>query len=187
MIKIYYTNKHLEDKFIEENFPKTINKHIKKKHNQNSINTSKRTWELLREIVLKEFLLELKNLDIIFNENGKPITKKFYFSISHSSIVSIVAISDKEVGIDIEEINDTPRIRNLAQRLLKDKNNDNIENFYIAFTSYEASIKYNGNKIGYPKNNLERLDDCFNEIITINNKKYAISYKGEKVVEIMEY
>lgn len=187
MVKIYYTNKTLEEKFIQNNFSKQINNHILQKQNIKSRKSSQRTWELLRMVFLKEFLVEIKNLDIIFNENGKPITEKYYFSISHSNNVSIVAISDNKIGIDIQEIKITNKIKKLASRLLKDKENLDIEKFYKAFASYEALIKYNGDKIGYPKNKLALSDDCFTKIIELENIKYVIAYKTEIETEIIEY
>ena len=56
---------------------------------------------------LSKILKENYNIDkyeLIYNEYGKPFLKdnKLFFNISHDNNLMVIAISDKNIGIDIE-------------------------------------------------------------------------------------
>lgn len=186
MTKIYYTNKPLEKEFNCNNYSDIINNHIENKNNIKAIKDSKRTWELLRQVLKNELLLEIKKLDIIFNENGKPISKEIFISLSHSADLSVVSISNSNVGIDVEKIIDNVRVRKLAKRLLKEENDD-VEYFYKLFTSYESKIKYEGKTIGYPKGCLEEDKNISSLILNVNDDKFMLSYLSSGETKIIEF
>lgn len=61
---------------------------------------------LLKE-ALKKYKIKEKNIILKTNEYGKPYIENYeniYFNISHSNDYSILVISNKEVGCDIEKI-----------------------------------------------------------------------------------
>ena len=83
----------------------------------NKINIDKRRIEYLSVRLLLEKLLNFKP-DIIYNEQGKPRLTNYHqnISISHSSEVVTVIVSEKTIGIDAE--NSERNIGKIAHRFL---------------------------------------------------------------------
>lgn len=186
MTKIYYTRKKLEIDYNPMNYSKVIIEHVDNKKNVSAKKISKRTWELFRNIIKNELMIDIKEANIIFNKNGKPISDKIFFSLSHSNDISVIGVSDYEIAIDVEKIIDNKKVRKLSKKLLKEEN-DNIEHFYKLFTSYECKIKYEGSSIGYPKGSLEEDKKAKSLIINIDDDKYMLSYLSDEDVEIIEF
>jgi len=94
-----------------------------------------------------------ENFNIYYNENGKPLCDKCFFNISHKRDIVVCAVSDKNIGIDIEYITDI-KVRNeylLMSReetefinAIKDKQN---ERFFTIFTMKEAFVKMLGERL----------------------------------------
>ncbi len=105
----------------------------------------------------------VKPNEIIFGytEQGKPYTQNLpvHFSISHSGDIAVCAVSDNEIGIDIEKIrNVNPRT---AERFANDKEKEYIntsENgFFEIWTLKEAYFKCIGTGLG---SDIKKV--CFN-------------------------
>lgn|SRR5574344_1026484 len=77
--------------------------------------------------------------------NGKPYIKdsNIYFSISHSIDRVVCAISDKEIGIDIEKIRDYDLSLNKELNI----NAKNNVDFFKEYTRREAYIKKLGKSL----------------------------------------
>ena len=91
-----------------------------------------------RKCILRE-KYNIEDREIIF-EDKKPFLKNKtkYFSLSHSSEKIALAFSDFDCGIDIEKVK--PRdFESIAKRMNFECNN--LEDFYQAWTNYEASYK----------------------------------------------
>lgn len=187
MILIYYSTNELEKNYQPENFPERVRDHIDDKKDPDAKNQSMRAWELLRLVFQKELHYNMKNMEVTFSDNGKPFTRALYFSIAHSGKVVMVAMSNSNIGLDIEEIKDTEKIRDLAHRLMKNNTDEDIVKFYHAFTSYEASIKYEGKKIGYPRRKLTQKRDVYTSVLNIDGVDYSFSYKGEYAKKIHRF
>lgn len=62
---------------------------------------------LIRKIAKEKYNINFEDLKIVRNEYGKPYCtniKDFYFNISNSGEWVVCAVSDEEVGIDIEKL-----------------------------------------------------------------------------------
>lgn len=92
--------------------------------------------------------------DILRTKNGKPYVKAddLYFSVSHKSDHIIMAVSDMEIGIDMETISGADRTKSAKKILLEWELNefDSLENidekerlFLEFWTKKEAFIKKN--------------------------------------------
>lgn len=109
--------------------------------------------------VLRKAIKEIVDTDDDFshiykNSNGKPVSTKYNFSISHSKEIVAIALSDANIGIDIEKINTAKNINKLSSTILHTEEiiPRNYNEFYKLWTKKEAIFKLYGEKIFIPKN-----------------------------------
>ncbi len=99
-----------------------------------------------------EYCLKLNGFEgeIKIDKNGKPYADGIYFNISHSGDICMVAVSDKEVGLDVEQI--VPREwEKLSNRFYTEeerKRVSSLESFLVLWTKKESLIKYLGETLG---------------------------------------
>lgn len=76
--------------------------------NTSYIHSEKRKKEFIcSRLLLKEYN---PNLQISYSENGSPIlSNEKFISISHSANLIVIAVSKKNIGIDIQEITENPK------------------------------------------------------------------------------
>ncbi|WP_432409013.1 4'-phosphopantetheinyl transferase family protein [Wukongibacter sp. M2B1] len=117
---------------------------------------------LIRNIIIRK--LRLNNSDICFGTNkyGKPYllnNKDFCFNLSHSGVWVACAVSDKSIGIDVEEIKSIET--SIANRffsvkevrdLFSFKGKDRLLYFYDLWTLKESYIKAKGKGLSIPLN-----------------------------------
>ncbi len=92
-------------------------------------------------------LFPQKTLTISFNEQGKPLCDFCHFSISHSADRVVCVVSDKPVGVDIQQIR--PVKPRKSYMLFNEKENDYVnqntelisQRYIEIFTKKEAAIK----------------------------------------------
>ncbi|MCI8388532.1 MAG: 4'-phosphopantetheinyl transferase superfamily protein [Clostridiales bacterium] len=92
--------------------------------------------------------------ELIYDERGKPCVNGnvMYVSISHSNELCAAAVSDSELGVDIEYIDSErpiERLDKLAQRYFTPDeyvyvNTQPNPNFYRIWTAKESYVKYTG-------------------------------------------
>lgn len=61
-------------------------------------------WQVLTWAEIKGFISDAVEHTYYYNDNGKPYLDYVYFSLSHSGEFVICAISDQEIGVDIQQI-----------------------------------------------------------------------------------
>lgn len=112
-------------------------------------------------------------------KNGKPYLKyatNFHFSIAHSKNAAAIAVSDKEVGVDIEKF----RIfdKRVAERVLLSDLTDNMDLLKL-WTKCEAAIKQKGLRLRDIKNIV--VNTNINDIHTFEYREFVVSvYNGTK-------
>lgn len=177
MFKLEYIIKNINDfnKDDINNFYDKIPK-LKKDKIYKFKNYESKVRSIVGEIILKELLVKknisYNSLDYYINEYGKPYLKDntTFFNISHSFDYVITAISDNEVGIDIEKIRKTPIkiINQFATEKEKEyilSSNNNIEErIFKIYTLKEAYFKMLGTNL----NNILEV-----EFIIKNDKIYC--------------
>jgi len=93
---------------------------------------------LLKKIFKKKY--GLKETEIGYTKNGKPYlknSKNIHFSISHSKDILVIAISNENIGVDIEKIKDYPKkMHDIINYYPKNK-----KDFFKEWTKREAVIK----------------------------------------------
>lgn len=146
------------------------------------INNQDKKRSILGEILLINLLKELKidynTLNIHINKNGKPYikNKKIYFNISHSNDYVICAISNNEIGIDIEKIRNVNHniINQFATTseiiYIKEKQNYFFKRIFEIFTLKEAYFKC----IGTNLNNIKKVEFIISKnLIKCSDNKFS--------------
>jgi len=93
---------------------------------------------LMLDRILRE-VYAVENREIEYKDK-KPYlkNKKKFFSISHSNEYIVLAFSDYECGVDIEEIKERD-FQAISKRMKF--NSATLEEFYVDWTKYEAEYK----------------------------------------------
>ena len=134
----------------------------------------------------------LKNVlskeEILYKEKGKPYFENGpYFNVSHSGKYVVMAISDKEVGVDIEEnvqkdMSSIIRIFNDAEAKVIKEHSD----FYYLWCAKESLIKCMGSSIAkikeipsLPLNGLKTFKGVDYQVQTFIYDKHIISVTRE--------
>lgn len=134
-----------------------------------------------------DFNIENFDNDIIYNEKGKPFFKnsQIKFNISHSDNLVALAISEKDVGIDVEFIK--PVNQKLFDKVfsLKEKQDfllSEKENFFKLWTLKESYIKLLGKGLSMglksfqiDKKTLKVLGDEKTNFYSVKRGEYYIS------------
>ena len=108
--------------------------------------SKKRRDESLNGLFLLGKVLEMYGIntyELSYTEKGKPYIDnlKYHFNISHSNEYVVCAVSDKEVGIDIEMIKD--KIIKIKPKIT-DEDIDDPNRLTELWTLKESFIKYLG-------------------------------------------
>ena len=107
----------------------------------------------IRSLASSYLVNSLSNEPILFNDMGKPFFENGpYFNISHSGKYIVMAVSNKEVGVDIEEnveknMSSLIRIFNEAEAKMIKEHAD----FYYLWCAKESLIKCIGSSISKVK------------------------------------
>lgn len=124
--------------------------------------TSDKLETKLAQIVLKNMLkhFDLKLPEIYLSDSGKPFFKdsKIFFNYSHSKNYIACAISQHEVGIDIEQTNIIIS-DNISKKYL-DNEEDNLKRIeiWVKKESY-SKLKGLGLQIGFQNIKLDKLKE----------------------------
>lgn len=103
--------------------------------------------------IIEKAQISTHDLTILREEGGKPYFSNLpiYFSLSHSSGLSVAALSDSPIGIDVEQISDKRDVFRLSKRFfapseysLVRESSEPILSFYSLWTRHEAFAKASG-------------------------------------------
>ena len=131
-----------------------------------------------KEKISEEYNIPKENIIFSVTDRGKPFCKShphIYFSLSHSSNFVALAISDKDIGIDIEKLRSAKA--ELVNRVCSSNEIDTIfsnENPDIKFTEIwtkkEAYLKALGTGIDRELSSIDTTDKKLNFVTEINNE-----------------
>lgn len=115
---------------------------------------------MVREICFRDTSIHFADQQYYSNKYGKPFLENsanWYFNKSHTKNIIVVAVSDKEIGVDVEIIR-TARM-NVANRYFSAEEIELLEStsspefrdqlFYQFWTAKEAYLKFLGIGISY--------------------------------------
>lgn len=116
------------------------------------------TWKLLEFAFADFFGEELADLSPHKTDGGKWICDRYFFSLSHTRGIAAAAVSECEVGVDIESVVSararlTPeRITRLRRKLgFNLCGGDEITAFLAEWTAREAVFKHSGGSLLTPR------------------------------------
>ena len=129
--------------------------------------------------LLSEINIDYNDLIFDKNKDGKPIIINYplFFSISHSDVYVICAISNKEIGIDIQNIqNINPKIMNSFFSIDEISFSSNNENYTRILSLKEAY----GKCYGFGINHIKEVKFFIKEKnIIINDKNVTYKFVNE--------
>lgn len=159
-------------------------------------NYESKVRSIIGEMNLKELLakknISYNSLDYYINKYGKQYLKndKIFFNISHSFDYVITAISNNEIGIDIEKVRQTPIkiINQFATEKEKEyilSSNKNIEErIFKIYTLKEAYFKMLGTNL----NNILEVEFIIeNDKIYCNDKNVKVGFINDIKGYIIAY
>lgn len=130
------TNKYSFDVFLNSMYLKDIDIDSLK-HYKNEISKKEQAASLL----LKRKYVPDYYIDI----NGKPMSKKAYFNISHSHGLVVLVLDQHSIGVDIEKIKEVEqKTIDFISSEQEKKYIKNIKNFYEVWTNKESLVKAKG-------------------------------------------
>lgn len=180
MSKVYIKEFDLDNVIIDSTNINITRKEYLDKLKGNSKKISYLSWCFLKEIVLENYNIDIDNQKLSYNDYGKPIIQNIFFNISHSNNIVAIAISNSNIGIDIQVVND--KIYALSSYI--DKTLDKYE-LTKRFSAVEAHYKKNG--LGIKKSNIkENVIVDYQEVITLNNNDYVLSVSfDDEIIDVI--
>lgn len=153
------------------------------------VKEEKYTAFILLDLALKEHYKQtLKSVKMSKHSTNKWFIDNLpiYFSISHSSGIVCVAISDIEIGIDIEEVLPLKNEKIIKKVFNKEELNsylslneiDRLKYFYEIWTKKEASFK-SQNKLVFSLQ--QDTSNTFTEEVQVDNRQFIMSIAPSNV------
>ena len=114
---------------------------------------------MIRYLLCRKFSCNNKEISFYQNAEGKPYIKNFpiHFNLSHSGDFVVCAISEQEVGVDIEQIRPidlqlTTRYfhPNECEDLFAQEEANRLDYFFSLWTLKESYLKWRGTKMSTP-------------------------------------
>jgi 4'-phosphopantetheinyl transferase len=154
---------------------------------------------LIRNIIQKRY--NLKNEDIQFTSNrfGKPLllnVSDFYFNISHSGKWVVCAISNMQIGVDIEEVRSQSYLEIASQffsneeykDIIFKKRSEQLNYFLDLWTLKESYVKFLGKGLIIPLNSFTVKKYAENNIqIYKQNRQIPYFFKQYKIDNLYKF
>jgi phosphopantetheinyl transferase len=147
-------------------------------------------WKLL-EIAVKEHIgLDFNKINFEKSSNGKWFCDRFCFSISHSAGVVAVCVSEREVGVDCQEIKpvkagiESKILTAREKELLSTLEGAEREEFLLsAWCKKECLLKHSGEGALNASNRETVGVQFFKEKVEIDEKSYFLFAYGEGIAQ----
>ncbi|MBQ0097669.1 MAG: 4'-phosphopantetheinyl transferase superfamily protein [Oscillospiraceae bacterium] len=163
---------------------------------------------VLLNLALKDMGCKFSDNDIVFSQNGKPYIEncKVKFNLSHSGTKVMCAVSEDDIGCDVEKVKDIDD--KIAKRFFHNEEYDYIlsqkseekqkDAFFRLWTLKESFLKITGLGMKLPlsdfsiiindkdisiRQNLDKNDYRFFEIDLSDEYKYSVCFIGNNEVE----
>ena len=120
--------------------------------------------------------------EIVYNSYGKPYLKnnELYFNISHSGCYTVLAISNQEIGVDIEKVTMKKKVIDKVCNEKEKKLIKSEEDFTIMWVKKESYVKYLGIGLAYGLKNVDTIK-LKNYVIKKYNDYYIAIYGDDLI------
>ena len=141
----------------------------------NKIKSKKRALEIL---CTRTLLMQMgEKGEISYNIDGAPkLSNNKYISISHSSEIVSIILSNNNCGIDIEKISSKPIQAYNRFESAKKFIDENSDFATLIWSAKECIFKL------YQKGNINFKDDIKTSYINLEKNKICMLFKGEKLI-----
>lgn len=136
---------------------------------------SSSAWNLLYRMLIS---MDIMPGHVSFTEKGKPYfpDSDICFSISHSADICVVAVADRQVGVDVEAIRDNYKPHLIRRTLTASEMEAFDGDFTRMWCRKEALVKMSGEGIQSYPFNIDTTEKYFQEKkIEYNGTKYWIA------------
>ena len=155
---------------------------------KDKVNRFRNEIDQARSLVSSYLVNQLSNEPILFNEMGKPYYQNGpYFNISHSGKYIVMAVSSKEIGVDVEE--NVEKNVSMLMRLFNEVETRMVKehaDFYYLWCAKESLIKCMGGSVskvrevpGLPLNGIKTYKGKDYQCKTFIYDKHIISITRE--------
>ncbi|MDY2728435.1 MAG: hypothetical protein SOV26_05565 [Candidatus Onthovivens sp.] len=161
----------------------------------NSPKTIKKSYFKVYKEVENLFFSE-NNLEVKYSSSGKPLLENNFISISHSGSYLLIALSDENIGIDIEKYSN---IGEYVKKILR-KNEKSIlteQQLVEKFTFIESFVKYNDYSLLECLRNISTSNEGYKfyktkislqtEYIDIDDFKCSVVSKNKQKLNLIKY
>ena len=147
------------------------------------LNDNADVYGLVTQIASQKYNIPVCALKIAKGEKGKPFFENltnFHFNVSHSGKIKVLAVSQNNVGIDVEKIREIPL--KIAKKFCQSERDyiaeaDSLKRFFEIWTKKEAYLKYSGTGISGGLNSFDTLKPTV-PLKTFGFEEYLISVCG---------
>lgn len=200
-----WNNRSICDIYIMENIPVLSFDKLYPRQRQRELNSVKneglraekyRAWKTLEHALMRTFGYKMSELKFKRSKFGKWSCDKCFFSISHSDGVVAVAVSNSEIGIDIEEkdgffkrFSDRRMLNSAADKIIAEDDEvpASCDELLTLWTRKESAFKYDSDGAFVPSE-ISLADRDFADIsVKLSDKDYILSVCGHKKKEINLY
>ena len=135
---------------------------------EKDVTTKELFYKVINDLGIKDSL--------IYNEYGKPYfeNSNLFFNMSSSGCYTVLAISNKEVGVDIERITMNDSVIDSICTDEEKKIIKNADDFTIMWTKKESYVKMTGKGLTENLTTVDTLSNAFYQQILVDDG-YVIS------------
>ena len=138
---------------------------------------SQKAKELVLSKACEKLNMPKDSVVIKIGKNSKPYIDGFHFNISHTLDAFVIAISDDEVGIDIEKIRDI-NLKGLEEHIGCEITD--IKEFFKLWTKKESAVKQKGLTL----KELKTIDISKTETFYIDDYVISVCCENDQETEL---
>ena len=162
-------------------YPPERNLLIEKTKNEGLRRERYSVWLLLAHALKDAFSIDIRDLDIKRTDSGKWISDSIYFSLSHTSELVSVAVSDHPVGVDIEAVR-APLSGRCAERILTESEIREYESISESKREEYIISKWSGKEALFKREELFAFIPHDYQPSEENTRSYRIEENGKTYI-----
>lgn len=148
----------------------------------------------IKYILNRFYNMDVLNITVFKNKYGKPYIMNdlnIKYNLSHSRGLIVCAVSDSEIGIDVEKVRAHNRsishkwFSNQELDFIDSSGNDQDMSFFQIWTKKEAKLKWKGTGINTDLLDVNVIDDSYIKTLVIED--YVISICSDISIHLDDF